>query len=506
MKIIRLLSLALVTTALHAEVIPTLRPPNDPVNYWVDTVANRFRSDVQSGTYTPDYQPGVVDFDLKGRPFMRRGSKVYSVNAANNGWEQRSDLSTVVKAAYPNWNGALKTGLYADEHVLFDTAGHAYTFMETSWRNHNTQSNSLNGYSIIMLSTDGCRTWKLTTIPITNPDGANTVWQIQDQNTNYNLPPALVIQVDGAGVVNNNRLEVANIAKNGTGSAATLSVNKIGLPVTAGSFGPIGHSGGSQLCSYGNNYYLAWHSRTAGTQLAASPQVTTGTACYITTINRTTGANSGASFLGYAGNTIDAHNLPAITTTSDGRVWAVMLGHQENRMYSRRATAAGSTATFDAPEYFSTTSEAGGKTYASLVCGRYDGLHLAFRYLTQSSISCVGYCKKDVGTAWSTISRLVVTDRAHYQAFSTHLTFSKARNMICLSFDDFADTLKLTEYNAYVGTWPQDNVQAEGPPPVGGTKDYNNTQHHWPAILVSDNGGAVWDIPNNNRFFSGIAP
>jgi hypothetical protein len=497
---IAMLSLAALA---QAEIIPTLRPPGDPVNYWFQfTNPAYFRSDAQPSAYAPDYQPGVTTFDLKGRPFMRRGTKFYSVNASNNGWEQRSNVYNQIKAAYPNWPGSLKTGAYADERVLFDSAGHAYTYLDTAYKNTAADGSGLRGTNLLLFSTDGCRTWKLSTVGATY----TSQWQTQDQNTNYSLPPGLVLHYADSNNVNNNKLKILNITKGGSGSSTTISYNIIDVAVTAAAFGPVLHSGGNLLNSNGGNYHLVWSSQVSGPQAATSPQVTTGTRCFATTVNRANGANTGATFLGYAGNTIDGHNYASVTTTSDGKVWTVFTGHQDRRIFSRVSTAAGSTTSWGAPEIFAT--EPGGKTYLSLICGRYDRLSVAFRFLKDNSYSRIGFCSRDTaaGSAWTGISTLVAADKAHYEAFGNQLTFAKSRNLMCLSFDNAPNIFTLGEYNAWVNTFPSDNIQAEGPPPANSTKRYNNAQRHWPAMIVSDNGGSIWDMPNNNRFFSNITP
>jgi BNR repeat-containing family member len=493
-----LLGLPLALAPLHAETIPANRPPASPVvyNYNTSPAPGKFYSDVEPAKYQPDYQPGVTSFDLKGRPYLRKGTRIQTINDAKTGWEIR-DAYSAIKNAYPNWNGSLKTGAYADERVLFDSAGHAYTYMDTQYKNSTINTN------LLLFSTDGCRTWKIYPLA----QSYTSLWQIQDATTNYNLPPALLLHYDGGAVAANSHMKILSLAKTGSGTAAALTLSLINLSsVTAGTFGPVLHSGGSQLCSSGNNYYLAWGSRIAGTQPAVSPQVATGTATYITTINRSNGTNTGATFLGYSGDTIDGHNIPALTTTSNGRIHVVVCGHNDRRMYLKTSASANSTASFAAPEYFAT--EAGGKTYASVVCSRYDVLQCAFRYKQDAVGYFLGHCAKNTatGAAWTPISKLVSGGNVTYDVWRNQISFNKSGNAICLSFSYSPNYLNLGQYNAYLNTWPGDNLQAEGPPASGATKNYSNIKDHWPALLTSNNGGGVWNVPSTANFISAMQP
>jgi hypothetical protein len=497
-----LLAALLATLATHnsirAELIPSFSPPVDPVNYPI--VGNTWTSDVDSAHYQPDYPAYPVSYDLKGRPYIRQGTVVWTINDVNTAWEAR-DAGPAIHAAYPNWDGSLKTGAYADERVLFDASGNAYTYLDTAYKNSNTAANSLKGKCLLLFSTDKCKTWQRYQVATSY----SSLWQTQDQNSNYNLPPGLLLWNNDTANVNNCNFQILNIVKNANN---TLTLNKISVPPTAGCFGPILHSGGNQLASRGNNYFLVWGSQIGATlPKTHSFQNTAGTPCYATTVDRTTGANTGATFLGYAGTTLDGHNIPAVTSTSNGKVHALVCGHNDRHIYHLTSTAADSTSSFGTAISFA--DQPGGKTYVSLICGRSDVLHTTFRYYVDSDRPNLGCCRNNTiaGTGWTAPAKLAVPDLTNYQVWLSKLTFCKANNSVTLAFQHSPNGMNLAEYNTYINTWPGDNVQAEAAPPNSTSYVfYNNVKPHWPALLFTTDAGNSWHIPSTSFFISNILP
>gem|GEM_PF-3041886 len=490
--------------SVSAETIPSLVAPASPIHYPI--VNNTWTSDIDPTHYNPAYPPGVTSFDLQGRPYIRHGTVIWTINDSNTGWEAR-DAAPAIKAAYPAWDGRLSSGYYADERVLFDAAGNAYTFMNTEYYGHQTLVPGYPHTGFLMFSTDKCKTWKF--YPVTG--FTYSMWQVQDQNTNYNQPPVMMIFNDGGTTVNNFFMELLVPSRNG--STLTYTRNKINE--TAGCLGMILHSGGSQLCTNGNFVHLVWGSQIKATNPVTAPnQDVNGTACYATTFDRTTGATTGATFLGYAGQAIDGHNDPVVTVTSDGRVHALTCGHDYNFMTHATSVNPNDTRSFG----FEDVQENGarntsnGRTYATLICDQHDVLHCAMRTKywngPNQANMCMVYIKKDTraGTSWTTPILLAVPGRVLYQNWHNHLSYYKYANLVCLSFDFYTDQLTYSDYNAYINTWPGDNVQAQAAPPNDGKSWLSyGVNGHFPGLLYSTDVGSSWRVPSTANFIGNIS-
>jgi hypothetical protein len=484
-----------------AETIPANTPPVSPIkNYLANNV---WTSDVDGAHYSTSFPPGAVTYDETGRPYILKATKIWTINDANTGWEAR-DIAPALQLAWTNWDGTVDDTHPAMNRIRFDGAGDAYVHLHTAYH---TRDNTM-GQHTLAFSTDKCRTWKIYLVPFVSGYG----WQAQDQNTDMSVPPTMVYR-------DFNNVVLSVITKNGSGSAATLSIAKYTVPGSTNCFGPLDY--GNMICARNNKIHVSWASQVKATlPPTSSLQNTNGTACYAITFDRATQTFSSRTFLGYAGATIDDHNIPVLTTTSDAKVHAILCGHIFNYMFHLTANAANSTAGFGAPEAFGANGITyagsfpyGGSSYTSLVCDRNDVLQVAVRQVGQGAGSQgffynLASLRKDTraGTAWTANQYLAYPARTYYQNYQHRMSYNAASDRLCLSFAHYPNFFSLSEYNAYVNTFPGDNVQAEAAPTGTARPYYVNVQTHWPVDLLSSDGGASWKIASTADFIQGIKP
>jgi len=121
---------------------------------------------------------------------------------------------------------------------------------------------------------------------------------------------------------------------------------------------------------------------------------------------------------------------------------------------------------------------------------------------------CMVYIKKDTraGTSWTTPILLAVPGRVLYQNWHNHLSYYKYANLVCLSFDFYTDQLTYSDYNAYINTWPGDNVQAQAAPPNDGKSWLSyGVNGHFPGLLYSTDVGSSWRVPSTANFIGNIS-
>jgi tRNA(Arg) A34 adenosine deaminase TadA len=368
---------------------------------------------VEQFGYAPDYQCNVVTFDMANRPILR------SRNASQNDtlfaglleggiWRQ-SVLDDTLKWALPDFAGYMGAGGYASDRVVVDSSGRLYTVVtirlaEGEFRN------------VLLYSQDRGISWGVALLPfgasqpyrdeanrgnvaIETPTGARTidgppfvaVWrEIGDwPGSHASLNELYVVQPrweDGAVVVP---------------PAVFVSGRFIGMIQSAGAT--------SFATSVGSKTYFTW------AQVRDAP--TKGTPTYVGVFDRVSRKVCARRCVAYGHPVNDSHCTPAMVIDSRGYLHVVVGAHGRPFRYTRSRRPLDVTEWTDDVKvldsgFWTPTTDSDGEgrqTYASLVCGHDDTLHLVFRQARLSRTGlfpnvgyhALSYQKKPPGNPWS---------------------------------------------------------------------------------------------------------
>jgi hypothetical protein len=413
--------------------------------------------------YRPWFRPGVTCFGPENVPYIRFGDTIQTP-AGSGGW---ADLpfSDAVEALHPDWDGAFSTGYFAEEHVVFDDSGDAYTIC-------NATRSSL-GRIYLLYSRDRCRSWQAYEIG----SGYARLERRDGHNDLSACPAVLVFTTGSAGTL---RLLIPRKTVSGgldVSRNVVLSTDSLLVPNHSG--------GGNSVVTVGERTHVFFPGRTPrpGEETAGTPE-------YAVTYDRKTGALTGPVFLGLGGaGKPDAHNLPAVCADSEGFLHVVLGSHHEPFKYTRSLEPNSVVGGWTAPEPFGTlkrsTSE-GSYTYVGLVCDSHDTLHCVGRWAGDSYTFKLAYLRKKKDAAWEGNRDLVVPFKGGYHVWYHKLTVD-SRDRLFLNYVCRAAISRADDVASFAKKWPGAELD---------TRFLTAS----PCLLMSDDGGDSWRLATSGDF------
>jgi tRNA(Arg) A34 adenosine deaminase TadA len=385
--------------------------------------------------YAPTYQRNVVAFDAGNRPVIRsrtasQNDTQYAAFFENGGWRE-SVLDHALRAAYPTFAGYMGAGGYASDRVVVDTVGRAYTIVtirleEGEFRN------------VLMYSTDRGQSWGVTELPFgaaqPHRDDANRGNVACEMPTGQRViagPPFIAVWREigdwPGGFASLNELYVLQPYWEGD----TLVVPPPVL-VTARFLGMLQSVGDTSFATtVGTKTYFTW------TQVRDTPTV--GTPTYVGVYDHVTGTVVKRIRAAFGHPVNDSHCTPALALDSKGFLHLIAGAHGRPFRYTRSVRPLDISEWTPAVKvldsgYWTPETDSDGigkQTYASLVCGPDDTLHLVFRQTRLSrtglfplrSYHALSYQQKAPGGSWSKARMLAYPARGggytnYYQKLS----------------------------------------------------------------------------------------
>ncbi len=460
--------------------VPVIIPGRSPIKY--PTIWEREREIL---CYNPRFLPNTVTFDRKNRPVIRVGvhdvvgkhATVYyshvwvkevfiqTLDAAGK-WIVLS-LSSIMKEKIEDWNDdQIASGVsQAEERIVFDASGDAYTIVKT--KTHG---------DFLFHSRDDMENWEVHPLPVSEKViKYRPIYRIE--RTASDRPP--VIFVLGRDDV----LSIIAPKKKDNGTLNNLNLIDE-LRIDNVMDGP-SHSGvGDQTVTVANKTHIVY----VGTIPVEGKE---GTPQYIVTYNHDHDDQpvTGPVLLGVTQSSdsskpIDHHNGPAIVSDSQGFLHVVLGSHQKPFKYtvSKRPN--------DATEWklpVEISNPSGKETYVSLVIDKADTLHLVSRMVDDEGYSLHYMRKKRNDDSWSDFGKLAVPKPKHYSVWYHKLTIDGCGRLF-LAYFYYSHKLTDDELDAYHRKWPDEELEWNEDDQLW------ETNAHDPVILVSSDSGYSWKI------------
>ncbi|MEE4274366.1 MAG: BNR-4 repeat-containing protein [Thermoleophilia bacterium] len=407
--------------------------------------------------YAPDYQRHIPAFDTGNRPVIRsrtasQNDTLYADFLENGAW-RRSVLDDVLRAAYPAFAGYMGAGGYASDRVVFDTSGRAYTIVtirleEGEFRN------------VLLYSADRGLSWGTVALPFgaaqpyrDDANRGNIACEMPSGQRGISGPPFIAAWReigDWPGTFASlNELYVMQPRWEG---------DKVVVPepvlVTSRFLGMLQSVGDTSFATtVGGKTYFTW------TQVRDTP--TLGTPTYVGVYDRATNKVTRRVRAAFGHPVNDSHCTPAMVIDSRGYIHLVAGAHHRPFRYTR------SVRPLDISEWKpevkvldsgfwteDTDSDGEGRqTYASLVCGADDTLHLVFRQMRRSRTGlfplvpyfALSYQKRPLGEPWSKARMLAYSAGGGGYVNYYHKLTTDQNGRLYLSFNVYRhrDTAKL---------------------------------------------------------------
>jgi hypothetical protein len=469
----------------NIEIPDATAAPYQQAPYW--------KSEYRTLKYEPNFIPGIVTFDERNRPYIRKATYVQTID--DNGKWIRLDFTQFIKSAFPTWNGLFDTGdpqTYGESlenHVIFDNNNWAYMYIFP----RGATDAVLRSHSLLLYSSDHCRTWKTVVLP------TNGSARIERLNAfNEMAGPPVVLQL-GTAVGDSIPMYALTFQKNGTD--LTLK-NQILISNKTNAF--YEHSGAPQtVITKGNKSFIAYAS-----PVFAPGQV--GNACYIVTLDRTTLALSAPVFLGYAGNNtvFDGHNYPSLVIDSKGYLHALLVGHHCPWLMYTTSVNPNNADTWTTPVQVGVNGTVNGHSYVSFVCDINDALHVTTRWTDYYYYFSIGYIMKKPGQNWTSVQRIVIPFESNYCVLQQKLNMDRLGNLY-VNFMQNHQVMSNRSYDTYNVEWPEDGLASKVTRPVGTA---NTTQlmyasgnkQHFPELARLATGSTTWKLTATPDFKSGL--
>jgi hypothetical protein len=337
--------------------------------------------------------PCALAFDSRNRPFMfdsrEAATSGYLVTLRDGEWVRRP-FAEAVKQACPAFASFVATPgrrhLHGLGSMTFDDADALYAVVfirETGGRTS----------PVLIYSADVGETFTACRLP---GDPAQAFLEVRAGMGDLPGPPAVGLLVfrkeHPAQWTNYYRLSVAVPVKEGDGLRWPEPVR-----VTEDCFGISNHSGGySFAVTRGGRTHLVW--------AEIPPEGETGNPTFAATVDRRQGRVVARQRLAVAPpETPDVHSTPVIAADGKGYLHVVAGAHGQSFLYTRSREPGRVDAGWTPPVRVGRR-----QTYAALVCGPDDVLHLAFREW-QSGRGALAYHRKAaMDEAWRTSQPLAL--------------------------------------------------------------------------------------------------
>jgi hypothetical protein len=397
--------------------------------------------------YAPDHQRNVVVFDSANRPVIRsrtasQHDTLYAAFLEGGVWRQ-SSLSDALRAVYPDFAGYMGAGGFASDRVVIDEAGRLYTVLtirleEGDFRN------------VMLYSADRGASWGVVELPfgeeqpfMDNANRGNLACEMPTGQQELHGPPFVAAWREigdwPGGYATQNELYVTKPYWKGD----SVVVPEPTL-VTSRFLGMIQSVGGTSFATtVGDKTYFTW------TQVRSV--LTLGTPTYVGVYDHASGTVTQRIRAAWGHPINDSHCTPALAIDSTGILHLIAGAHGRPFRYTRSARPLDISAW--TPEvkvldsgYWTTETDADGvgkQTYASLVCGADDTLHLVFRQTRRSrggpfpyqSYHALSYQTRPPGGGWSKARVLAyASDSPEYTNYYQKLTLDRGGRLY-LSFN-----------------------------------------------------------------------
>jgi hypothetical protein len=472
----------------NIEIPDTTAAPYQQAPYW--------KSEYRTLKYEPNFIPGVVTFDERNRPYIRKMGYVQTLD--DNGKWIRLDFTQFIKTAFfPTWNGLFDNGdpntthgETNETHVIFDNDNWAYMYVYPK----GATDAVLSKHSLLLYSSDHCRTWKTVVLP------TNGTARIERLNAfNEMSGPPVVLQA-GTAVGNDTPLYALLFQKSGTD--LTLKNQILISNQAATAF--YEHSGAPQaVITKGNKSFIAYAS-----PVFAPGQV--GNACYVVTLDRTTLALSAPVFLGYAGNNtvLDGHNYPSLVIDSKGYLHALLVGHHCPWLMYTTSVNPNNADTWTTPVQVGVNGTVNGHSYVSFVCDINDALHVTTRWTDYYYYFSIGYIMKKPGQNWTPVQRIVIPFESNYGVLQQKLNMDRLGNLY-LNFMQSHTVISNRSYDTYNVEWPEDGLTSKVTRPVGTANTtqlfyFNGDKQHFHEQVRLPVGSTTWKLTATPDFKSGL--
>jgi len=441
--------------------------------------------------YAPAYPRNIPSFDSTNRPFIRSRTDSQDVtrSSVRLGEDERwiaTSLLTAVRRAYPAFTNTVNGGGYVSERIEFDALGRAYTLLEIRVR-----GGAL--YNVLLYSLDGCRTWRLGTLPV---GGRRVLYDGRDNGTaaleqyagwNSNSRPPLVAVWRPVADWPGSRASRSNLYV----LKPSFSKGRLRLPsptlVSTRFIGQTyGAGGASFAASSSSTSYLVW--------AEVARRGDTGTPTYVGSFSHASRKMKGRLLLAQAYRRNDDHDTPGIVRDGAGYLHVLTGAHSGPFLYAH-SVRPWDASEWTTPEptleggYLNAEGEPGlaRQTYLSLACLPDNSLVTVFRQARRGVDTDFDGAYHDAlcwqtrspdGT-WSESQRLVCSqDRAGYATYHQKLTVDRAgRLYLSLSYFSPLD-------------FPADQRAA------------HRFTHR--MVLISKDGGAAWDFATDADFAEGL--
>jgi len=443
--------------------------------------------------YAPGHQLNIPSFDPFNRPVIRSRTASQHVTRSavrmgdEGNWISVS-LLKAVKRAYPRFTKTINGGGYVSERIEFDKRGRAYTLLEIRVRGGRY-------YNVLLYSLDGCRTWRLVTLPF---GGRRVIYDGRDNGTaaleqyagwNVSARPPLVAVWEPVSDWKGSRASRSRLYV----LKPSFSGGRLRLPpptlVSTRFIGQTYGAGGASFAASTNSTsYLVW----AEVARRADP----GTPTYVCSFDHARRRVGSPRLLAQASRRNDDHDTPGIVRDGNGYLHVLTGAHNGPFLYAHSLEPLDARS-WTTPEpvleggYLSVEGVPGParQTYLSLACLPDNSLVTVFRQARRGVDDDFdgGYydalCsqRRSPDGEWSEEQRLVCcADRAGYAVYHQKLTVDRlGRLYLSLSYFSPID-------------FPASRRAA------------NRFSHR--MVLISKDGGAGWEFATNADFAEGMAP
>lgn len=428
--------------------------------------------------YNPLYHPNIVSFDQRNRPYIRDGAGfIHTLNQTEK-WI-KIDFKPFIKKAYPQWNGQMHNGPFAEERIVFDKDGDAYM--------HAMISRHTRPKSLLLYSRDKCRSWKIYQLP--DKFGR---WFVKLENRS---PAQRLSQPPVLSIFNGKRMYILKPEK----FKAGLKLGNTALVAEHALMVPTHSGGGNFTVTIPGKTYIIF----AGSDLRPGKE---GTPQYISVYDHNSKRCSVPVYIGNNGQgKPDPHNLPAICMDSKGFIHLLLGSHHDPFIYMRSAKPYDLTA-WTKPEslgYPKTKMAEGSYTYIGILCDRFDNLHLTARWAGDGYKNYLIYMKKPVGRDWLPQQKLVEPFKTLYSCYY-HKMSQDLLGRIFINYSYYGNELTKEQSRVYDKNWPEHKIFAKGIVDTLNGHFYMKVKNNDPVMLVSNDAGNSFRLALTPDFSRGI--
>ena len=437
-----------------------------------------YRGERELTGYQPEYPPNVVAFDQQNRPYIRDGAGLIHTLDQAGKWI-KIDFKPFIKKTYPQWDGSMHNGPFAEERIVFDKEGDAYM--------HVMISRSTKPKSLVLYSQDKCRNWKVYQLP--DKFGR---WFVKLENR---APAQRLSQPPVLSIFNGKSMYILKPEKGHTDL-------KIGDPVLVSEqalLAPTHSGGGNFSLTVPGSTYIVF----SGSDLKPGKE---GTPQYISVYDHNSKRCSVPVYIANNGHgKPDPHNLPAICMDSKGFIHVLLGSHHDPFIYMRSVKPYDVTA-WTPPEtlgHRKTKMAEGSYTYIGILCDRFDNLHLTARWAGDGYKNYLIYMKKPFGRDWLPQKILVEPFKTLYSCYY-HKMSQDLLGRIFINYSYYGNELKKDESRAYDKNWPEHNIFAKGIVDAPNGYFYMKVKNNNPVMLVSNDAGNSFRLALTPDFAYGV--